>query len=775
MLRLALPHVLATAPLLRGLRLLGVGLMIGLIALAPLMALPTTTYAQNKLPGAPTHPVDLCKSGTFSACVTAVFYYLFVETTAIFAYFGGVVFDYVASIALSAGTYADRLINTGWTLARDLANMAFLFLVVFLGIRLILNIEGVGAGKTLAKIIAVALIINFSFFFTRVVIDASNVLARQFYDHINGRTAAASTQSTRGGQILVNGKPLEVKYISENIMGGLNVQQVLSTNSFKEQLKTGSFTGNIAILTGLFLLFGIINLILAFIFFAAAIQFIGRIVALWLTIMLAPIGFLAFIIPGMAKWSRTWWDTLIKNALFAPAFLFIFYLIVMFLDAGLLGAGTGQALYSTANTQSTSVDSFFAPLISIVIRLAIIIALLKAALKVGELFGQASAKSIIDGSLRYAGNAASFGLGGLRMMGRGMVAVGTVPATAAASPSDTTRPGRVSLPTLNIDRAPAPAAAAPASDTTPASRPSLNPLAATVTSGNQPLTQLTAARARNAANAAQSAAVAAVAESRPVSLASEAPTQTPAQQRASARLESAGRPNVFSERERSNGEIVNEIRNVTGKVEEVREALAPLKTLESSTAAAERPASSTSSIGTLDRLRDSVAAESAARASGSEAPQPERPEADILRNSALRDSLSQVEKATRTLSAAQQDRQTPPPAAAAAPTAPAPTNPRPPLSSAAEVETRREAPRGMQSGDITISQVEKLSQQALKEADRINRGATRALENLKRTLPPSASQTEQASPSQPTRTPRSGAEAPRSGAEAPREEEKPIL
>lgn len=734
---------LCIAPLLRGLRLLGVAAMVGLIALMPLISVPAVAYADAQSDAGanaqgPVHPIDLCaQEGRASSCITAVFYYLFVETTAIFTYFGGVVFDYVASIALDSGAYADTLINTGWTLARDLANMAFLFLVVFLGIRLILNIEGVGAGKTLAKILAVALVINFSFFFTRVVIDASNLLAHQFYDHINGRTSAAATENTRGGQILVDGKPLQVKYISENIMGGLNVQQVIGNASFKKQIDAGGLFGNIAILTGLFLVFGIINLILAFIFFVAAIQFIARIVALWLTIMLAPLGFLALIIPGMAKWSRVWWDTLIKNALFAPAFLFVFYLIVMFLDAGLLGAGTGQALYSAGNAQGpgTTPDSFFSPLVSIVIRLAIVVALLKTALKVGEYFGQSSARSIVDGSLRYAGPAAVLGLSGMRMLGGRMLATAPAPAAGASA---VTRPARI--PTVDM--------ASKFGQPPPSARKSLDDAGVSDVATRALLglpmkdVAMPSTTGQGAAGAAASPAQTAPASepSAPPKAAAPVPTDTAEQppssrpistsgESAPAKLESAGRPNVFSQRERTNNEIANEIRNVTGKVEEVREALAPLKTLESS--APERPASSTSSMGTLDRLRDSVAAESAARSAG-EASQNESPEADAIRNSALRDSLSQVEKATKSLSATQ-SRQAPPQAPAAA--TPQPQGPRPPLSSAASIEPQPErSPTLQQAADGRISQVERLSRQVVEETDRIDRNATNALKNLKRGL-----------------------------------------
>lgn len=401
-----------------------------LLIAGPLLALPSRAYATHggthppTEAGAPTNPLD-CSSG-LSACIASFFYVLFVQLTGLIAYFGGVVFDFVAAMALQGGTYADVLINKGWTIARDVANMAFVFLLIYLAFQLILNVEGVGVGKMLAKLIVVALLINFSFFFSRVVIDASNLLARQFYDHIRGREVSTLGAAAQGAaDIQIAGAPLNVKYISENIMNGLNVQSVIATDSFKKFYQSNGFLGNVAILIGLFFIFGIINLILAFVFFTAAVQFLARIISLWMAVILSPIGFISFIIPGMKKMSEDWWHGLIRNAFFAPAFLFFFYIIVGFLDGGLLGSSVGQGLQSAqvqAGQGTGSVESFFRPLITIMIRLGIVVGLLMAALKVGDLFGQASARAVVGGAMKFAGG----GLAGMSLGAAGLVGRNTI-------------------------------------------------------------------------------------------------------------------------------------------------------------------------------------------------------------------------------------------------------------------------------------------------------------------------------------------------------------
>src|SRR3989344_1416303 len=72
-------------------------------------------------------------------------------------------------------------INEAWSVIRDLANMSFIFVLLYAAIKTILG-TGSDTKNLIVKIIVVAILINFSLFFTKVVIDASNVLAIAFYD-----------------------------------------------------------------------------------------------------------------------------------------------------------------------------------------------------------------------------------------------------------------------------------------------------------------------------------------------------------------------------------------------------------------------------------------------------------------------------------------------------------------------------------------------------------------------------------------------------------------
>ncbi len=72
-------------------------------------------------------------------------------------------------------------IDTMWTLIRDICNLAFIFGFIYVGIRTILDPDSVDPKRFLSKIIVGALLINFSLFFVKIIIDFSNFTALKIY------------------------------------------------------------------------------------------------------------------------------------------------------------------------------------------------------------------------------------------------------------------------------------------------------------------------------------------------------------------------------------------------------------------------------------------------------------------------------------------------------------------------------------------------------------------------------------------------------------------
>jgi hypothetical protein len=369
------------------------------------------------------HPLAICEvtnPNTYSMCIAGIFYVFFVDLTSPIAYLGGMVFDAFAGVSLDSTTYASGVIAKGWTIARDLANMAFVFILIYLAFLLILNSEGVGVARQIATIVAVALLINFSFFLSRAVIDVSNIFAHTFYDNIVAQKSPTSDSFTvsglkvAGGQAAAVGFTTDIISISEKVMTGINPQALLSNTNFRQgiQNKDSSFINNLAVLLTLFFIFGVINIIMAFIFLTAAFQFLTRIVALWFAIILSPLAFISLIMPkgkGEHMWGE-WTNLLIKNAFFAPAFLFVIFVIIKMLDGGLI-SGNIASFIGNAASQGTGVRSFLNLIVGVILRLAVVVGLFIAALKVGTYIGVQGGKGAqsLAGKIAIGGNARMLG------------------------------------------------------------------------------------------------------------------------------------------------------------------------------------------------------------------------------------------------------------------------------------------------------------------------------------------------------------------------------
>src|SRR3972149_11518169 len=69
--------------------------------------------------------------------------------------------------------------------------MLFIFVLLYVAIGTILGLSKVNWKKTLVLIVIAALLINFSLFFTKIIVDASNILAWAFYQGISTCTTSS--------------------------------------------------------------------------------------------------------------------------------------------------------------------------------------------------------------------------------------------------------------------------------------------------------------------------------------------------------------------------------------------------------------------------------------------------------------------------------------------------------------------------------------------------------------------------------------------------------
>ena len=228
----------------------------------------------------------------------------------------GILLNYSLKWTLNISALVEQIpaITLAWKTVRDFATMFFIFLIIYQAISMILGLDGLGTKKLLVNIVIAGLLINFSLFFTKVIIDASNVIALQFYNAMTPDKTCADG------------------CLSDIFMQQLWIQTTLDYNQ-PTQLAGGAPTGIVPKSIFMTTIMGsIVMLIAAFIFFAAACLFAIRIVVLIILMALSPLAYIGGILPGTKSYADQWWDTLNNQAIFAPAYLLVTYIGIRILS-----------------------------------------------------------------------------------------------------------------------------------------------------------------------------------------------------------------------------------------------------------------------------------------------------------------------------------------------------------------------------------------------------------------------------------------------------------
>ncbi len=249
--------------------------------------------------------------------------------------FCSLIFDKVIEYSvLNMKTNIDGLssINDAWRILRDLANMGFIFVLLYIAVNTILGRNNGQIKAMLGKVIIVGLLINFSLFFTKMIIDGSNILTLGFY---NLAVANNSATEAPGGPCVSGALPEFVcSGLSKKIMIGAGISTVYSGMTGTDPSATGAVDtrNGFEKITIIGIGGSIMVLVTAFTIITAAWLFIVRYVVLIFLMVLAPVAFIAWTLPGMQGTARKWWDTLLGQVIFAPLYMAMFWVVFLLLD-----------------------------------------------------------------------------------------------------------------------------------------------------------------------------------------------------------------------------------------------------------------------------------------------------------------------------------------------------------------------------------------------------------------------------------------------------------
>ncbi|MBU4223805.1 type IV secretion system protein [Patescibacteria group bacterium] len=287
------------------------------------------------------------KNGIATLAAYILYYLVFMPISGVF-WAAGQFFNVCVAISLNSEVFNTKMVVDGWAISRDVANLFFIFILLYIAIATILQLSNYGTKQLLGKIIIIALLVNFSLLITRVIVDSSNILALEFYDSISVEGGTATS-------IMAGGT---AKDLSQVFVSGFNPQNLLKSKNFASTIDEGVIDTLLVVVVSM-LLASILVLVAAFVLFAAGILFVIRTVTLWLLMVLAPLAFLAMTLPATKGHASKWWTKLFEQSFFAPVFMFLFYLVAKIIDSGFLnnmvtsidvGGGVSEGFKETFST-----------------------------------------------------------------------------------------------------------------------------------------------------------------------------------------------------------------------------------------------------------------------------------------------------------------------------------------------------------------------------------------------------------------------------------------
>lgn len=223
------------------------------------------------------------------------------------------IIDYVLSPSTFSFTNS-VIVQTGWRITRDLANMFFILILLIIAFATVLRFKTYAVQSLLFKVVAVALLINFSLVIAGVVIDFSQIITTFFIKQGFGNNFGD-----------VTGKIINAMKITNFYLPNASAQSV-------GQGLLDFSSGAIAAAAGIILtLVGLV--VTAFVFGATAVFLIVRIVNIWFYLIVLPFALFLSILPATSHYFTQWLNNFFKWVFFAPVYAGIMYIAMTIFEA----------------------------------------------------------------------------------------------------------------------------------------------------------------------------------------------------------------------------------------------------------------------------------------------------------------------------------------------------------------------------------------------------------------------------------------------------------
>lgn len=287
---------------------------------------------------------ELAPCGVFGdskliGCVQWLVYFVFVAAPSFIMVVTANLFNLVAAMTLSSGMYQSTFIQTIWVVVRDLANIFFILILLYAAMQIILDIGNGSSKKIVASVILIALLVNFSLFFTKVVIDSSNIAALIFYNRIDTTNTNYNPIRSDTGEKDMAGA-LVSKFKINNFFSGDLIKDLKKDPLVKiaDEDKLSPY-----MTMGMMMVYGLVAYALCYSFFMVAMALFGRMLNLMMLMIISPVAFVTKSIPSLSKKENmgfdSWLANLLQTAFMATIFMFILYMVATILKAEIFNVG----------------------------------------------------------------------------------------------------------------------------------------------------------------------------------------------------------------------------------------------------------------------------------------------------------------------------------------------------------------------------------------------------------------------------------------------------
>lgn len=290
----------------------------------------------------------------------------------------GSLLDYSIELSVNSAEFLDTLniVNPMWTFVRDILNMSFIFILLWIAINMVLGRAGIGSAKTytikkdVTNVVLVAILINFSLFFAKLVVDGSNLVTLELYQQMK-----PAKSNVGDGQTGISDQVMNTVGLTSLV----NFSDVFSTGPASESIEGCKDVPAVTLSVGIF--GSIFILILAVAFGLAAVLFFIRLPNMIYLFISSPFWVWGHVMKGgMFEDAKKSWAKNMFHMCTFPIVYMMWMLIGLFTFKQLLGAKTEAGTFLTLLCKNTDA-TLFTKSLSVILIFCVVIAVMMKAIK----------------------------------------------------------------------------------------------------------------------------------------------------------------------------------------------------------------------------------------------------------------------------------------------------------------------------------------------------------------------------------------------------------